>query len=65
MERFLTPKQLAEVLNVRPGTVYAWLSRDLGIPYVKISGTVRFRERAVMDWILEKENARKKKNFEL
>ena len=65
MEKLLTPLQLAEVLSVRRGTIYSWLSRRVNIPHVKIAGTVRFREKAVMDWLMEKEKERKKRNFEL
>lgn len=65
MERLLNPNQLAEILGVRPGTVYSWLSRGVDIPHVKIAGTVRFREKAVMDWLMEKERERKRRNFEL
>lgn len=65
MERLLNPLQLAEILNVRPGTIYSWLSRGVDIPHVKIAGTIRFREKAVMDWLMEKERVRKRRNFEL
>jgi excisionase family DNA binding protein len=65
VERLLNPTQLAEVLGVRPGTIYSWLSRGVDIPHVKIAGTVRFREKAVIDWILKKEQERRKRNFEL
>ena len=65
MEKLLNPFQLAEILNVRPGTIYSWLSRGLDIPYVKIAGTVRFRENAVMDWLTEKEREKKRRNFEI
>ncbi len=65
MEKLLTPLQLAEVLGVRPGTVYSWVSRGVGLPHVKIAGTVRFREKAVMDWLLKNEQERRKRNFEL
>ena len=61
----LTPSQLAEILGVRPGTVYSWLSRGVDIPHVKIEGTVRFRERAIEAWILEREKGKKKKSFEI
>ena len=64
MEKLLNPSQLAEILNVRPGTIYSWLSRRIDIPYVKIAGTVRFREKAVQDWLFKKEQDRKRKNFE-
>ena len=65
MEKLLNPSQLAEVLNVRPATIYSWLSRGVDIPHVKIAGTVRFREKAVMDWLMQKETERKRRNFEL
>ena len=65
MEHLLNPKQLAEILSVKLGTVYSWISRGVDIPHVKIAGTVRFREKAVMDWLLEKEWERKRRNFEL
>ena len=65
MEHLLNPKQLAEILNVKLGTVYSWISRGVDIPYLKIAGTVRFREKAVMDWLLEKERERKRRNFDL
>jgi excisionase family DNA binding protein len=65
MEKSLDLQKLAETLKVRPGTVYSWISRGVDIPHVKISGTVRFRETAVMDWILKKEREKKRKKFEL
>lgn len=65
MEKLLNPLQLAEILNVRPGTIYSWLSRGVGIPHVKIAGTVRFREKAIQDWLLKKEQGKKRRNFEL
>jgi excisionase family DNA binding protein len=55
VKKLLTPSQLAKILGVRPGTIYSWLSRGVDIPYVKIKGTVRFREKAVQDWLLKKE----------
>jgi len=64
VEKLLNPLQLAEILNVRPGTIYSWLSRGVDIPHVKIAGTVRFREKAVTDWLLQKERERKKRIFE-
>jgi excisionase family DNA binding protein len=65
MEKLLNPVQLAEMLGVRPGTIYSWISRGVDIPHVKISGTLRFREKSVMDWLLQKEKQRKRRNFEL
>ena len=65
MEKLLNPSQLADVLGVRPGTIYSWLSRGVDIPHVKIEGTVRFREKAIEAWILEREREKKRKNFEI
>jgi len=65
VEKLLTPSQLAEILGVCPGTIYSWLSRGIDIPYVKIKGTVRFRQKAVQDWLLKKEQEKRKRNFEL
>ena len=65
LEKLLNPSQLAEILGVRPGTVYSWLSRGVDIPHVKIEGTVRFREKAIEAWILEREREKKRKNFEI
>jgi len=65
MEKYLTPAQLAAVLNVRPGTVYSWLSRGIPIPNTKIGGTVRFSEKSVAKWLEEQERARRKRKFEL
>ena len=64
MEKMLNPSQLADILGVRPGTIYSWLSRGVDIPYVKIAGTVRFREKAVQDWLFQKEREKKRRNFE-
>ena len=65
MEKLLNPSELAERLGVRRRTIYSWLSRGVDIPHVKIAGTVRFREKAVMDWILQKEREKDRRNFEL
>lgn len=65
MEKLLNADQLAEILDVKRGTIYSWLSRGVDIPHVKIGGTVRFREKAVMDWLSEKEQKRRRRNFEL
>jgi len=65
LEKLLNPLQLADILGVRPGTVYSWLSRGVDIPHVKIEGTVRFREKAIEAWILEREREKKRKNFEI
>jgi excisionase family DNA binding protein len=65
MEKLLTPAELAGILGVRPGTVYSWVSRGVDVPHVKIAGTVRFREKAIQEWLLKKEHEKQRRNFEL
>ena len=65
MEKLLNPSELADLLGVKPGTIYSWLSRGVDVPHMKIAGTVRFREKAVMDWLLNKEREWKRRHFEL
>lgn len=65
MEKLLTPLELANILHIRPGTVYSWLSRGIDVPHVKIAGTVRFREKAIQEWLLKKEHEKQRRNFEL
>jgi excisionase family DNA binding protein len=62
---YLSPLELANLLKVRPGTIYSWISRRVDIPHVKIAGTLRFRRDSIESWLLQKEKDRKKRNFEL
>ncbi len=65
MERLLNPRELAAILNVKPGTIYSWLSRGVDVPpFVKIGGSMRWRVRAVEQWVEAKERERKRRNFE-
>jgi len=54
MEKLLTPENLCELLGIRPSTLYAWTSRNL-IPYLKVNGLLRFREREIEEWLKSKE----------
>ena len=62
-EIILTPAELAGFLKVKLGTVYSWISRGVQIPCVRIGGSIRFRETAVLQWLIEKENEGRKRNF--
>ena len=65
MEKLLNPNQLAEILAVKPGTVYSWLSRKVDLPpFVKIGGSTRWREEIVKKWIEGKEKEKRTRNFE-
>ena len=50
MERFLTPKQLSELLQVDQSTVYLWTHTEF-IPHYKLGRSVRFLEVDVQAWL--------------
>jgi predicted DNA-binding transcriptional regulator AlpA len=51
----LTPEQVAEMLQVHPGTLENWRVKGEGPPFVKLGGKrrspVRYRRKDVEDWI--------------
>ncbi len=66
MDKLLNPTQLSEILGVKTGTVYSWISRGVSLPlHIKIGGIIRWQERTVKAWIEERERMKKKRNFEL
>lgn len=46
---YLTLKEVAELLRVKPRTVYAWVS-DNRIPFERKGSLLRFRLNAVLAW---------------
>ncbi|MFH0775348.1 MAG: helix-turn-helix domain-containing protein [bacterium] len=50
MERFLNINQLAELLSVKTSTIYGWIHEER-IPYYKVVGLVRFKEKEVSEWL--------------
>jgi len=46
---YLTLKEVAELLKVKPRTIYAWVS-DRRIPFERRGGLLRFRLDAVIAW---------------
>ena len=53
MERLLTPLEAAQLLNVKPGTVYAWAHRGQ-IPHVRIGvRCIRLKKEDIQQWIDE------------
>jgi PTS system nitrogen regulatory IIA component len=59
MEEYLTAKQVAEYLQVKPLTIYQWAREDK-IPAIKIGRIWRFKKEAI-DTYLE-EQLRHKEN---
>lgn len=61
----LGPRELANLLNVKTGTIFSWISRGVDLPpYTKIEGTTRWRAEVVAKWIEKKEKEKRKRNFE-
>jgi excisionase family DNA binding protein len=50
MTQFLTAKQVGELLNCKPSTVYAW-AKCGEIPCYKIGGLLRFDQAEIEEWI--------------
>lgn len=50
MERLMTAKQVSELIEVKPATVYQWVHEGL-IPYVKLGRCVRFKKDELFRWI--------------
>ena len=46
---YLTLKEVAELLKVKPQTIYAWVS-DKRIPYERKGSLLRFRLDAIVAW---------------
>jgi excisionase family DNA binding protein len=50
MERLMTAKQVSELIEVNPSTVYHWVSEGF-IPYVKLGKCIRFKKSELLRWI--------------
>ncbi len=48
--RILTVKELAELLKIKPKTIYQWAELNQ-IPYIKINGALRFDFDDITKWI--------------
>jgi putative molybdopterin biosynthesis protein len=46
---YLTLKEVAELLKVKPRTIYAWVS-DRRVPFERKGGLLRFRLDAILEW---------------
>lgn len=51
---YLTLKEVAEMLRVKPRTVYDWVSKRK-IPFERKGGSLRFRLDAVEQWNVQAE----------
>jgi excisionase family DNA binding protein len=56
---YLTPAQVAEMLQVSPKTITRWALQDASMPCVRLPGTVvRFEEGALLRWLERKRQGR-------
>jgi len=55
LNRLLTYEELAEVLQVSPGTLRNWVSQEF-IPFVKVGRVVRFDPETINRWIRKRSN---------
>ena len=53
MDKLLTINEVSDILQVKKSTIYSW-TFTRKIPFVKINGVVRFREKAINSWIESK-----------
>ena len=44
----ITPEEVAKIFKVKQSTVYKWVKHNK-IPHIRISGTVRFSQNAIMN----------------
>ena len=54
VERLLTVDQVAQWLQIRPGTVYQWVHEGY-IPVIKLGVLVRFDQASIMAWVKKRE----------
>jgi len=51
MATYLTPEQVAEMLQISPKSVYRWASQDASMPVTRLGRVVRFEEQALARWL--------------
>ncbi len=50
MQQLLTPKQVAELLNCKTSTIYAW-AKTGKVPSFKLEGILRFDPAEIEHWV--------------
>ena len=55
---YLTPGQVADMLQVSEKTVYRWAKGDPTFPMLKLGGTVRFPRERLFRWLRDREQGR-------
>jgi hypothetical protein len=52
-EPYVSPTELAELLNIRSETVSDWLSRYRDFPAVRLPGVIRMRISEIEKWLTQ------------
>jgi excisionase family DNA binding protein len=52
MDKFLSVKELSQLLSIKQSTIYFWAHQGI-IPYYKIKKLIRFREEEIKEWLIE------------
>ncbi len=55
---YLTPEQVAAMLQVSPKSIYRWAKIDPTLPMLKLGGTVRFPRERLLRWLRDREQGR-------
>ncbi|MBA7639633.1 hypothetical protein ES703_47293 [subsurface metagenome] len=56
MNSLLTIQELSQILKISKKTIYGWV-HDNYVPYMKLGGAVRFRERDIEIWLARRSRA--------
>jgi excisionase family DNA binding protein len=59
LDKLLTISQVSDILQVKKSTIYSW-TFTRKIPYVKINGVLRFKEKVISSWIESQEEEPRK-----
>jgi len=49
---FYNVKGLSEYINVKPKTVYSWVTQGI-LPFYRIGGCIRFKKAEIDEWLLK------------
>src|SRR5438128_44762 len=59
--QFLSVKEAAEFLRLKPSTLYSWVSKNKNeIPYSKVGSRILFEREALVEFVKTREGRRKK-----
>jgi hypothetical protein len=58
-EPYVSPTELAKLLNIRSETVSDWLSRYSDFPAVRLPGVIRMRASEIEQWLQQFKGAAK------